>query len=71
MSRLGLVLSLNVKNLQLYRAISLRYIKEVFGIRYKMQNYDNKAKCIYEAKDGTCEKIKRYLIVSLGEYNIQ
>lgn len=54
---------LNVKNLHLYRAISLEHDKKILDIRYKIKNYDNKVK--YKAKDKSYKKIKRYLIICL------
>lgn len=38
-----------MRNLQLCKAKSLEYIKEISGIRYKIKNYNNKAK--YKAKN--------------------
>lgn len=68
--RPGLDLRLFIKNLQLYKTVSLEYIKEIFGIRYKITNYDNKPKYKYDTKDKICKKIKKHLIIDLKEYNI-
>lgn len=64
----GSDLWLDVRNLQLCRAIDWQYVKEQSDIEYIIENYNDKAK--YKAKDSSCEKIKRYLIISLEEYNI-
>lgn len=49
-------LGLDVTNSQLYRTISLEYIKKVSSIKHKIENYNNKAK--YKTKDGSYKKIK-------------
>lgn len=54
--------------MQLYRAVVSEYIKEVFGIRYRIENYIDKPK--YKAKDKSCGKIRKHLIINLKEYNI-
>lgn len=41
----------------------------MFGIKYKIKNYNNKAK--FKAENEGCKRIKRYLIITLEEYNIQ
>lgn len=38
-SRLNFDLWLNINNLYLYRVISLEYIKEIFNVNYKIENY--------------------------------
>lgn len=55
-SRPGLDLWLDERNLQLCRAISLEYIREIFGIRYEMENYDDKNE--YKIKDRSCGRLK-------------
>lgn len=62
---------LDVKNLQLCKAVSLKYIRKIFGIGYEMENYDNKAKCKCKIEEWSCKKIIRHLIVGLEKYNIQ
>lgn len=42
--------------MQLYRAVGSEYIKEVSGIGYKIENYNNKAK--YKAKKEVVERSK-------------
>lgn len=69
MSRPDLDLGLDVRDLRLYRIIGPEYIRGISGIKYVIENYDNKAK--YEAKNKSCEKIRRYLIIDFEEYNIQ
>lgn len=60
---------LGKKNLQLYRALGLEYIRKLFGKRYEINNYNNSTK--YKSKDENYEKIRQYLIIGLEEYNIQ
>lgn len=69
MLRPGSDFGLNLRNLQLYRVVGLEYVREVFGIEYKIENYDNKVECEVENKG--CKKIERSLIVNLEEYNIK
>lgn len=45
MSKPGIDWWLNVKNLQLYRAISLKYVRETSDVEYAIENYDNEVKC--------------------------
>lgn len=56
MSKSGFDLWFNVKNLQLYKTESLEYVREISSIRYKIENYDNKAKC--EVKDKSCRRLE-------------
>lgn len=58
-----------MRNLQLCRAVGLEYVREISGVRYGMENYDDKPKC--EAEDRVYRKIRRHMIVGLEEYNIQ
>lgn len=67
--RLGLDLRLDIKHLQLYSAIGSEYIKQVSDIRYGKENYDDKANG--KVKEQSCERTRRYLIISLEDYNIQ
>lgn len=46
-SKLGSDLWLNVKNLHLYRAIDLEYVRKVSNIGYKIENYNDKTKYKY------------------------
>lgn len=66
--RSGSDLWLDVNNLQLYRIIGLKYVKEITNIRYKIKNYlitrPNERPKI------NLWKIRRYLIIGLEEYNI-
>lgn len=48
----------------------MEYVKKILGVKYEIKNYENKAKYKYEAKDKSCEKIRRYLIVGLEKYII-
>lgn len=43
-------------NLQLYKTEYLKYIKEIFGIKYGINNYNVKAKC--NAKDEIIGKLE-------------
>lgn len=54
---------LDTMNLWLCKIINLEYIREVFGVEYRMKNYNDKAKCKIE--DGGYEKIKKYRIIDL------
>lgn len=53
----------------MFRIVDSECIKKIFDIGYGIKNYNNKAN--YKAENIDCEKIKRYLIVDLEEYNIQ
>lgn len=44
MLRPGLDLWLDIKDLQLYKTISLEYVRDISDIGYKMKNYNNKTK---------------------------
>lgn len=68
MSKPSLDLWLDVKNLQLYRAISSKYVREVSDVRYGIENNDDKSKCKLEYR--SCKQIRRYLIIGLKRYNI-
>lgn len=68
MSKLGSDLWLDIRNLQLYKAVGLNYVREIFGIKYEIKKYDNKTKC--KTKNKSCGRIKRHLIIGLKEYNI-
>lgn len=68
-SKLGSNLWLGVKNMQLCKVVGSKYIRGVSDKKYKMENYDDKTKC--KAKDWSCGKMRKYLIVYLKEYNIQ
>lgn len=46
---------LDKKNLQLCRAKTSEYIREVFSIRYEIKYYNNKAK--HKTKNGRHQKI--------------
>lgn len=59
---------LDIKNVQLCRALGLEFVKEISRIRYNIENYDNKVKC--KAEDRSCGKINKHLIVSPEKYNI-
>lgn len=50
------------------KAIGLKYQNKVSNIRYGIENYDDKAE--FKAKNGSCRRIKRYMIIGLGKYNI-
>lgn len=39
MSKPGFVLLLNIRDLQLYRVLILKYVQKVFGVRYEIENY--------------------------------
>lgn len=69
MMRLGLDLRLDIKHLQLYSAKGSQYIRHVSGIRYGRENYDNKANG--KGKEQSCERTRKYLNISLEDYNIQ
>lgn len=69
-SKPNLDLWLKIRNLQLYGGIGLEYVKEVFGIGYKIKNYNNKTKCKTEYE--SYDKIMRGgQIVDMEDYNIQ
>lgn len=59
---------LDANNQQLYRVMGKEYVRKIFAVKYKVENYDNKIK--YKAKNKSCGKIKKHLIVSLKKYNI-
>lgn len=56
MSKPGFNLWFDVKNLQLYKTENLEYVREISSIRYKIESYDDKAKC--EAKDKCCKRLE-------------
>lgn len=66
--RSGSDIWLHIRDLQLYWAISLKYVKKVSSIRYGIKNYDDKAKC--KAKNKSCRRIKTQLIMDLEIYNV-
>lgn len=54
--RLDSDLWLDIKNIQLCRAEDFNYVREISHIRYKIENYNDKAKC--KTKDRSCKRLK-------------
>lgn len=71
MSRQDFKPILDIKNLQLYKTVDFEYIKDILSFEYKNVNYSDKTECKYDAKDKSCRKIKKRLILSFDKYNIQ
>lgn len=67
--RLSSDLRLDLKNLRLYKIIGLEYVRKISDVGYRIENYNDEAE--YKAKDRSCKKIRKYLIISLKKYNIQ
>lgn len=69
MSKPSSDLWLDIRNLQLCRAVSLKYIKKISSARYGIENYDDKTKYKCESKDRSYKKIKKHMIISLKKHN--
>lgn len=54
----------------MFIVVDFRYVREVSHVRYGMQNYDDKVKYKFKAKDKSYRSIKKHLIISFEIHNI-